>query len=121
MMGMSSADSRSPPKRPLTLAEVKALVFDKWTSSMELLSVDQRRLLNYLAKFTKVSDPKRAREVVEELVKKFKLREEHAVMLVNLLPEDEEELRAYLFKDYPLLTQQDYKEMLNLLKELREE
>ncbi|MCS7103054.1 MAG: hypothetical protein NZ992_04130 [Candidatus Korarchaeum sp.] len=107
-------------KRPLTLAEVKALVFDKWTSSVESLTVEQRRLLMYLAKFTKVSDPRRARETIEELVIRFKLKEEHAVMLVNLLPDEEEELRAYLFKDYPLLTQEDYKEMLNLLKSLRE-
>jgi len=57
---------------------------------------------------------------VEELMKRFKLKEEHAVMIVNILPEDEEELRAYLFKDYPLLSQQEYKEMLNLLKSLRE-
>lgn len=120
MIGMSSAESGSQMKRPLTLAEVKALVFERWTSSVESLSVDQRRLLNYLAKFTKISDHKRARETVNELVTRFRLKEEHAVMLVNLLPEDEEELRAYLFKDYPLLTQQDYKEMLNLLKSLRE-
>ncbi|MEM0016954.1 MAG: hypothetical protein QXJ48_00255 [Candidatus Korarchaeum sp.] len=105
-------------RRSLTLAEVKALVFDRWSSSVESLTVDQRRLLMYLAKFTKVSDPKRARETVEELVRRFKLKEEHAVMLVNLLPSDEEELRAYLFKDYPLLTQEDYKEMLNLLRSL---
>lgn len=118
MSAMSSAEPFS--KKPLTLAEVKALVFDKWTSSVESLSIDQRRLLTYLAKFTKVSDPKRAREAVEELVSRFKLKEEHAVMLVNLLPDDEEELRVYLFKDYPLLTQEGYKEMLNLLKSLRE-
>ncbi len=118
---MSAMSSTEPSnKRPLTLAEVKALVFDKWTSSVETLTIDQRRLMIYLAKFTKVSDPRRAREAVEELVRRFRLKEEHAVMLVNLLPSDEEELRAYLFKDYPLLTQEDYKEMLNLLRSLRE-
>lgn len=117
---MSAMSSTGPlNKRPLTLAEVKALVFDKWTSSVESLTIDQRRLLTYLAKFTKVSDPKRAREAVEELVRRFGLKEEHAVMLVNLLPNDEEELRAYLFKDYPLLSQDDYREMLNLLRPLK--
>ncbi|RDD53961.1 MAG: hypothetical protein BA066_01810 [Candidatus Korarchaeota archaeon NZ13-K] len=118
---MSAMTSTEPVnKRPLTLAEVKALVFDKWTSSVESLTIDQRRLLTYLAKFTKVSDPKRARDVVEEIVRRFGLKEEHAVMLVNILPDDEEELRAYLFKDYPLLTQENYREMLNLLRSLKE-
>jgi DNA-directed RNA polymerase subunit F len=119
-MRIMDSNERGPHnKRALTLAEVKALVFDRWSSAVESLTLDQRRLLIYLSKFTKVSDPKRAREAVEGLMNKFKLKEEHAVMLVNVLPEDEEELRAYLFKDYPLLSQQDYKEMLNLLKSLR--
>jgi len=120
-MRMMDLAERGPQnRRALTLAEVKALVFDRWSSAVESLTLDQRRLLKYLSKFMKVSDPKRARETVEELMNRFKLKEEHAVMIVNILPEDEEELRAYLFKDYPLLSQQDYKEMLNLLKSLRE-
>ncbi len=117
---MSQLDSGAR-RKPLTLAEVKALVFEKWTSSMDRLNLDQKRLLTYLSKFTKVDDPLKAREVVDELVGRFNLKEEHAVMLVNILPKSAEELRAYLYKDYPLLNEADYKEMLNLLKELKGE
>ena len=108
-------------KKPLTLAEVKALVFSRWTAHLDRLNLDQKRLLTYISKFTKVDDPEKARKVVDELVERFNLKEEHAVMLVNVLPRSEEELKAYLYKDYPLLGQSDYKEMLNLLRELKEE
>jgi len=107
-------------KKPLTLAEVKTLVFDKWTKSMDKLNLDQKRLIVYLSKFTKVEDAQKAREIVNELINKYNLSEEHAVMLVNILPEKEDEIKAYLYKDYPLLTQADYKEMLNLLRALKE-
>lgn len=105
-------------KKPLTLAEVKALIFERWTSEIDRLNLDQKRLLTYLSKFTKVEDATRAREVVDLLVGKFNLKEEHAVMLVNVLPKSVEELKAYLYKDYPLLRDADYREMLNLLNEL---
>ncbi len=117
---MSQSDA-SGERKPLTLAEVKALVFEKWTSNMERLNLDQKRLLTYLSKFTKVEDATKAREVVDQLVERFNLKEEHAVMLVNVLPKSVEELKAYLYKDYPLLGESDYKEMLNLLKGLKEE
>ncbi len=107
-------------KKPLTLAEVKALVFARWTAHPEVLNLDQKRLLTYLSKFTKVSDPDKARKVVNELMEKFNLKEEHAIMLVNIIPKSEEELKAYLYKDYPLLGPSEYKEILNLLKELGE-
>lgn len=108
-------------KKPLTLAEVKTLVFERWTSNIDRLNLDQKRLLTYLSKFTKVEDAVRAREVVDLLTMKFNLKEEHAVMLVNLLPRSIEELKAYLYKDYPLLKDDDYKGILNLLNELKEE
>ena len=107
-------------KKPLTLAEVKALVFTRWTAHPEELNLDQKRLLTYLSKFTKVDDPDKAREVVNELMERFNLKEEHAIMLVNIIPRTEEELKAYLYKDYPLLGSSEYKEMLNLLKKLEE-
>ncbi len=111
---------KSEERKPLTLAEVKALVFSRWTAHPEMLNLDQKRLLTYLSKFTKVNDPKKARDVVDKLVKTFNLKEEHAIMLVNILPKSEEELKAYLYKDYPLLGSSDYKEMLNLLRTLEE-
>ncbi len=107
-------------RKPLTLAEVKALMFTKWTAHPEALNLDQKRLLTYLSKFTKASDPNKARGVVNELMKRFNLKEEHAIILVNIAPRTEEELKVYLYKDYPLLGSSEYKEMLNLLRKLEE-
>ena len=118
---MASPSEEERKMKPLTLAEVKALVFRRWTDEIDTLKIDQKRLLTYLSKFTKVDDAEKARAVVNELVEKFNLKEEHAVMLVNLLPKTEEEIKAYIYKDYPLLTSSHYKEMLNLLSQLRED
>ncbi len=108
-------------KKPLTLAEVKAIVFDRWSKNVAELTIDQKRLLHYLSKFTKVDDPTKAREAVNQLVDKFGISEEHAIMLINILPSNVDELKAYLYKDYPLLTQENYKEILAILKSLIEE
>ncbi len=108
-------------KKPLTLAEVKSIVFERWSNNVAELTIDQKRLLHYLSKFTKVDDPKKAREAVNQLMEKFGLSEEHAIMLVNVIPSSVDELKAYLYKDYPLLTQENYKEMLSILKSLVEE
>ncbi len=113
--------SAAQKKKPLTLAEVKSIVFERWSRNMAELSIDQKRLLHYLSKFTRVEDPIRAREAVNQLTEKFGLSEEHAIMLVNVIPSSVEELKAYLYKDYPLLTQENYKEMLSILKSLVEE
>jgi len=106
-------------KRPLTLAEVKGLVYDTWSRNLAMLTPDQKRLLEYLSKFVKVDDAKAAREAVREIMEKFELSEEDAVMLVNNLPESKDELRAFLYRSYPLLSDEAYEGILSILKRLR--
>jgi len=108
-------------KKPLTLAEVKSLIFERWARNQAALTPDQRRLFEYLAKFTKVKDPEAARRAVEVLVESYGLEEEDAIQLVNVLPKTPDELRPFLFRSYPLLDDKAYSGILETLKGLVEE
>ncbi len=107
-------------KKPLTLAEVRDLIFERWARDQSALTPDQRRLFEYLAKFTKVRDPKAARRAVEVLMSEFDLAEEDAIQLVNVLPKTPDELRPFLFRSYPLLDEKAYKGILEVLEGLEE-
>ncbi len=107
-------------KRPLTLAEVRELIFERWARDQAALTPDQRRLFEYLAKFTKVRDPKAARRAVEVLMGEYELAEEDAIQLVNVLPRTQDELRPFLFRSYPLLDEKAYKGILEVLGGLEE-
>ncbi|MDK2463515.1 MAG: hypothetical protein QI223_01905 [Candidatus Korarchaeota archaeon] len=107
-------------KKPLTLAEVRDLIFERWARDQSALTPDQRRLFEYLAKFTKVRDPKAARRAVEVLMSEYDLSEEDAIQLVNVLPKTPDELRPFLFRSYPLLDEKAYKGILEVLKGLEE-
>jgi len=107
-------------KRPLTLAEVRELIFERWARDQAALTPDQRRLFEYLAKFTKVRDPKAARRAVEVLMGEYELAEEDAIQLVNVLPRTQDELRPFLFRSYPLLDEKAYRGILEVLEGLEE-
>ena len=107
-------------KKPLTLAEVRDLIFERWARDQSALTPDQRRLFEYLAKFTKVKDPKAARRAVEVLMSESDLSEEDAIQLVNVLPKTPDELRPFLFRSYPLLDEKAYRGILEVLEGLEE-
>ncbi len=104
---------------PLTLSEVKALVYERWKGRLDTMTLEQKRLFEYLAKFTKVEDAEKARKAVERLMNEVGLKEEDAIVLVNILPEKKEEITSYLYRDYPLMGEEEYEKILNILKEVR--
>jgi DNA-directed RNA polymerase subunit F len=65
------------------------------------LKYEQKNALDILRKFVKI-DNKRAEKLVEELKKVPTLREKHIMTIVNFLPEDRDDLRAVLYKDYKM-------------------
>ncbi len=104
---------------PLTLSEVKTLVYEQWKGRLETMTLEQKRLFEYLAKFARVEDAKMARRAVKRLMKEIGLKEEDAIVLVNVLPKKKEEITSYLYKDYPLMGEKEYEKILNILKEVR--
>jgi DNA-directed RNA polymerase subunit F len=104
-------------ERPVTLAEVLELL-EKQKKRGEL-EYGQRLTYDYAQKFAKL-DAKKARELVEELLKLGNIREHQAVALVDLMPETEEDVQLIFAKERTRLGEGDIKKLLELIKKYRE-
>jgi DNA-directed RNA polymerase subunit F len=76
------------------------------------LKYEQKKALEILRKF-EIPPAEKIQQLVKELMKITKLRDKHAVMIANFLPEDRDDLRAILHKEYNMLTEDE----LNLILE----
>lgn len=79
------------------------------------LKYEQKNALEILRKFVKL-DSEKITSLMEELKKVEKLRDRHLVAIVNFLPEDRDDLRAVLYKDYTTLTDEEIKLILETVK-----
>lgn len=79
------------------------------------LGYEQKNALDYLKKYTELKE-KKTKELVEELKKVNKLRERQIISIVNLLPNDRDDLRLILEKDYNNLTDEEKKLILDNVK-----
>jgi DNA-directed RNA polymerase subunit F len=79
------------------------------------LGYEQKNSLEYLKKYDKLTD-KKAKELMEKLAEVKKLRERQILTIVNLMPEDNDDLRLVLEKDYALLTEEEKTLILESVK-----
>ncbi|MBI2542760.1 MAG: hypothetical protein HYW24_01075 [Candidatus Aenigmarchaeota archaeon] len=79
------------------------------------LKYEQKNSLDILKKFVKL-DSKQTSEMIEALRKIEKLRDRHIMSIVNFLPEDKEDLRAVLHKEYSTLTDEEIEQVLKVVK-----
>jgi DNA-directed RNA polymerase subunit F len=79
------------------------------------LRYEQKNALELLKKFVKL-DKEKASSLSEELAKIEKLRERHIVAIINFLPEDRDDLRAVLQKEYSVLTDEEINLVLETVK-----
>ncbi|MCX6821380.1 MAG: DNA-directed RNA polymerase subunit F [Candidatus Aenigmarchaeota archaeon] len=70
------------------------------------LGYEQKNALDYLKKYDRLTE-KRFKELVEKLTEIKKLRERQIILIANLLPQDSEDLRLILEKDYSLLIDEE--------------
>ena len=70
------------------------------------LGYEQKNALDYLKKYDKL-DTKKTQELISKLVEVKKLRERQIISIVNMLPQDNDDLRLILEKDYNLLTDEE--------------
>jgi DNA-directed RNA polymerase subunit F len=70
------------------------------------LGYEQKNALDYLKKYDRLTE-KKFKELVEKLTEIKKLRERQIILISNLLPQDSEDLRLILEKDYSLLTDEE--------------
>ncbi|RLE79086.1 MAG: hypothetical protein DRJ51_08445 [Thermoprotei archaeon] len=99
----------------LTLPEVKRLLQEK-AKRMELSSTEQLTL-DYATKFSKL-EAEDAKTLLEKLLE-FGMKKETAVQIVNILPENEEELRTLLMMEEKFFSGEELKAMIELIGKFR--
>lgn len=100
-------------ERLVTNPEAKDLL--KARSKEIGLGYEQKNALDYLKKYDKLTE-KKAEKLMKELEKIPKLREKQIISIVNILPEDNDDLRLILEKDYNSLTDEEKKLILESIK-----
>jgi DNA-directed RNA polymerase subunit F len=99
----------------LTLPQVKKLLE---SIGEENLDQFQRRSLDYVNKFTKVTSDK-AERLLLVLVKEYEIDEVEAVQIVNCMPETVDELRVFLAGGRKIIEAQKLEKIVSLLNENR--
>ena len=99
----------------LTLPQVKKMLE---TIGEENLDQFQRRTLDYVGKFAKIT-PDKAEELLVVLVKEYEIDEFEAVQIINCMPETVDELRVFLSGGRKLVEPQKLEKIVSLLNENR--
>lgn len=79
------------------------------------LGYEQKNALDYLKKYDNLNT-KKAQELVEKLSQVKRLRERQIIAIVNILPQDNDDLRLILEKDYNLLSDDEKSLILESVK-----
>lgn len=81
------------------------------------LKYEQKNALDHLRKFVKIEKEK-IKGVVEELKTIEKLRDREAIAIANFLPEDKDDLRAILHKEYTSFTVEEIEKILEIVRRI---
>jgi len=79
------------------------------------LGYEQKNALDYLKKYDRLTE-KKEKELIEKLSEIKKLRERQIILIANLLPQDSDDLRLILEKDYSLLTDEEKNSIFETIK-----
>jgi DNA-directed RNA polymerase subunit F len=99
----------------LTLPQVKKVLE---TIGEENLDQFQRRTLDYVCKFSRVT-PEKAEELLQILIKEYEIDEAEAVQIINCMPETVETLRVFLTGGRKIIETSKLTSLVNLLNENR--
>lgn len=99
----------------LTLPQVKKVLE---TIGEENLDQFQRRTLDYASKFSK-TEPEKAEELLQKLIKEYELDEAEAVQIINCMPETVDELRVFLAGGKKIVDTVKLNQIVELLNENR--
>lgn len=100
-------------KKPLTISEAMRIL--QVRSEESELSYWQRVAFEHAMQNARI-EPEESREIVEKLIKKYKLTELSAYSIANVLPPSLEELKDMLSKEPQILTDSDIKEIFIIIK-----
>ena len=99
--------------RPISMYEAKAILERELEESEEPL-YEQKICLDYLHKFARLS-PEEGRRIMEEVLKvSDKIRPETAAKIADLLPRDEEDVRAIFAKERAILDKDEIAKIVEI-------
>jgi DNA-directed RNA polymerase subunit F len=103
-------------EKPITLAETREIM-EKALKDDEEPIYEQTITMEYLKKFVKLK-PEEARELVEKLAStNERIKREIIIKLVDLLPQDDEDIRVVFAKERYALTKDELGSLLQVIKE----
>jgi len=102
-------------EEPVPAASVKKILSKR--EKEKELGYEQKITLEYLKKFSKVSE-KDVLELSDELKKIEKLKPQQIINIVDFLPKDLDELRLIFANDRTTLSEDDKKKVLSLVKKV---
>ena len=79
------------------------------------LSYEQKNALDHLRKFSKLSE-KKAKDMLEELSKIDRLNERQRINIVNMLPQDMDDIRVLFANEVTNLSEEKKKKILDIVK-----
>jgi DNA-directed RNA polymerase subunit F len=79
------------------------------------LKYEQKNALGILKKFAKI-DVEKIKKIVEELKTVGKLRDKQIVEIVNILPQDKDDLRVILQKEYTIFSADELEKIIEIVK-----
>jgi DNA-directed RNA polymerase subunit F len=94
--------------------EAKKILSEK-EKNRELV-YEQKNALEHLRKFCKLPE-KKYEKIVEELKAMDKLKGRHIVSIINFMPENQNDLRVLFANERLVLTEDDKKKILRIVKE----
>lgn len=100
----------------VTNAEAKALL--EKAVKPDDMKFEQKNAYENLKRFAKLTAEK-AKALAEELNKSKKLRERQIVSIINIMPEDEDDLRAVMGKDYTNFTPDEINLILDAVRKAK--
>ena len=98
----------------ITDAEAKGIL-EKRAKETEL-KYEQKNALDYFKKFVKADD-KKVKSLVEEL-KAMGLRDKQAIEIANFLPQDKDDLKAILSKEFSSFNEEQVGKVLEAVKKI---
>ena len=102
-------------ERVITSAEAKEILEESMAGEEEPV-YEKKITLDHLGKFAKLKGIE-ARRLVEELMKSNeRLKEEVAVKIVDLMPQDETDVRAIFAKERYALTREEIQGILRIIR-----
>lgn len=99
----------------ITDAEAKEILEKKAKNSE--LKYEQKNALEILRKFVEFK-PEKIKNLVEELKKIEKLRDKQIIAIANSLPEDRDDLKLILHKEYTSFTPEEIEQILQTVKKV---